>query len=210
MLTGVLLAGGRSRRMGRDKALLRLGGEFLWQRQVRVLRAAGAETVAVVLRQGQELFPELAGAPVRVLRDLQQEAGPMAGLHAALVAFPAAPLFCLLAVDLPRIDARWFRWLGGGSDRTTGAVAYHDQGYEPLAAIYPANVLPAVADHLARGDYSLQRLTEALVRGGQLRPRLLPAEMLGCVANWNEPHDVAAGLAEEAALTFQYAQPHAT
>ena len=190
-LTGVLLAGGRSRRMGRNKALLDVDGEPLWRRQVRVLRGSGVDAVAVVLRPGQELLPGLGEAEVRVLRDLQPEAGPLAGLHAALMAFPQTRHFFLLAVDLPRIEAGWFRWLQGFCDRGTGAIVQHDGGYEPLAAIYPAGALPAVADHLARGEFSLQRLTGELVREGRLRSLPPPAGRLDWLANWNEPGDVS-------------------
>src|SRR5689334_7699439 len=52
-LTGAVMAGGQSRRMGQDKALLILDGEPLWHRQARVLRAAGAGTVGVVRQREQ-------------------------------------------------------------------------------------------------------------------------------------------------------------
>lgn len=52
-LSGAVMAGGQSRRMGSDKALLGLSGEPLWQRQSRVLQAAGATAVGVVRQVGQ-------------------------------------------------------------------------------------------------------------------------------------------------------------
>ena len=81
-VSGAVLAGGESRRMGRDKAWLRIAGEPLWRRQVNVLRAAGAEPVWVVRRRGQR---GLSGEISHVW-DAWENAGPLAGLEAALTA----------------------------------------------------------------------------------------------------------------------------
>src|SRR5688572_12672293 len=96
LLAGAVLAGGESRRMGSDKALLRLGGEALWRRQVRVLRRAGAEPVAVIRREGQAGL----GRGAKVLQDMFIGAGPLAGLHAALAAAEGSWV-AVLAVDMP-------------------------------------------------------------------------------------------------------------
>ena len=77
-MLGVVLAGGESRRMGRDKALVEVDGEPLWKRQVGVLRAAGAERVVVGRRRGQEAI----GYPDCCL-DAFEGCGPLAGIHAA-------------------------------------------------------------------------------------------------------------------------------
>ena len=80
-MDGVVLAGGDSRRMGCDKAEIVIGGEPLWRRQVRVLRTAGADPVMLVRRPGQS-----APDGIPILRDGVGDAGPMAGLQAALSA----------------------------------------------------------------------------------------------------------------------------
>src|SRR5579859_3408011 len=79
-LGGTVLAGGKSRRMGRDKAMLDRNGEPLWRRQSRVLRELGADPVTLVRRRGQ---PQLGGN-VRLLYDTVDGVGPLAGLHVAL------------------------------------------------------------------------------------------------------------------------------
>jgi molybdopterin-guanine dinucleotide biosynthesis protein A len=204
MLTGALLAGGRSRRMGRDKALLPVAGEPLWRRQVRVLRESGAASVAVVLRQGQPALPgmadgltgdltdDTADAPVRTLRDQFPEAGPLAGLHAALTATPAGSLLMLLAVDLPQIEADWYKWLLRFCHPGAGAVAHLDGFPEPLAAIYPAAALPFAADCLASGDHAMRRLIEQLTARDLLRQVEVPRERRKNLANCNAPSDYAA------------------
>ena len=191
MLMGVILAGGRSRRMGRDKAELSVAGEPLWQRQARVLREAGAARVALVLRPGQ--IPPLGtgAAALQVRRDVYREAGPMAGLHAALTTTPLANWYLVLAVDLPHVRPDWFGWLLGFCRGRAGAMVRHDTGYEPLAAVYPAGAGPVVAAHLERGEYSLQRLAERLVQTKRMRAIPLPAHARTQVTNWNTPADIA-------------------
>lgn len=189
-LTGAVLAGGQSRRMGRDKALLLLEGEPLWQRQVRVLRAAGARVVGVVRQRAQ---PPLTLPPaIPVWHDAVIGAGPLAGLHAAL-SNCATGWLAVLATDMPRIDADWFRWLGGFCHPGGGAMVRHPGGHEPLAAIYPRAALAEVTRRLERGLRSLQPLADALVAGGQLTGVELPPADMWRVANWNTPAELGAG-----------------
>jgi molybdenum cofactor guanylyltransferase len=193
MLTGVILAGGRSRRMGRDKATLLVAGEPLWQHQTRILRSAGATRVALVLRPDQPSPPGAEKSAVQVLRDVHLNAGPIAGLYSALTAPPLAAWYLVLAVDLPLLQPDWFAWLSGFCDDGIGAIARHDAGFEPLAAIYPAAAGPIVAAHIERGGNSLQILADRLVQAGYLRAVPLPARRRVQLANWNTPADIDLG-----------------
>lgn len=184
---GAVLAGGASRRMGRDKATLLLAGEPLWQRQVRVLREAGAAEVALVRAPDQPALD----ADLPHLRDSVRGVGPLAGLHAALAA-DGAPLVAILAVDMPRIDAAWFRWLLGFCSAETGAVALHAGGSEPLAAFYPRAALPLVTRHLESADHALRSLVTALVSARLVTAVPLPAQLLPHLSNWNSPTDLPA------------------
>ena len=200
---GVILAGGRSRRMGRDKAELSVAGEPLWQRQARVLREAGADRVALVLRSGQIPPPGAGASALQVRRDVYRDAGPMAGLHAALTTPLLASWYLVLAVDLPHVRPDWFGWLLGFCRDHTGAIVMHDTGYEPLAAIYPAGTGPVVAAQLARGEYSLQRLAERLVQTRRMRAIPLPAHARAQVTNWNTPADVGDRESSRAAFSHE-------
>lgn len=77
------MAGGRSSRMGRDKALLCEKGEAWWQRQTRILAASGADPVWLSRRGGQ-VVPE----GCMCIHDLVTDRGPLAGIQAALKASP--------------------------------------------------------------------------------------------------------------------------
>lgn len=170
--------------MGREKARLRIGGETLWRRQVRVLREAGAEPVVVVRGEGQRGL----GRGVRQVRDAFPGAGPLAGLHAALSATDARWV-AVVAVDMPAMDARWFAALRRQCGRGVGAVGKHADGFEPLAAIYPREALPAIARRLARGERAMQDLVRALVRARRMKIIRISDAERGWMENWNTPAD---------------------
>src|SRR5476651_1092157 len=97
--SAVVLAGGRSTRMGSDKALLSLPGSdlLLWQRQVRVLEELKPE----------EIFWSGAARPglpenLRLIADEVENAGPLAGISACLNLLES-DLLVVLAIDLPRM-----------------------------------------------------------------------------------------------------------
>lgn len=185
------MAGGASRRMGQDKALLTLDGEPLWLRQARVLREAGAVTVGVVRQREQR--PLALPADIPLWHDTIIGAGPLAGLQAALAACQTGRL-AVLATDMPRIDASWFQWLLASCPAGGGAMALHPNGgHEPLAAIYPCSALAEVTLRLTRnGPRSLQSLAEFLIADGRMASVRLPPADLWRVANWNTPAEVGA------------------
>jgi molybdopterin-guanine dinucleotide biosynthesis protein A len=180
-MLGVVLAGGESRRMGRDKAQVEVDGEPLWMRQVGALRAAGAERVVVARRRGQEPI-----AYADCCLDAFEGCGPLAGIHAAL-AIGGYPLVGVLAVDMPGIDAAWFTWLRGCSVPGVGAIAEGPGGLEPLAAIYPGGAFPEVAARIARKELSVQGLARALAAAGMMSILELPAAYSGRVSSLNAP-----------------------
>jgi len=108
-VVGVVLAGGRSRRMGRDKALLRLDdGHTLLERTVHVLRMAGLDDVLLSISSPEralalrETVPAAAALPV--VADDVPGRGPLGGLAAALRARPGSAVL-LVACDLPHLDS---------------------------------------------------------------------------------------------------------
>jgi molybdopterin-guanine dinucleotide biosynthesis protein A len=186
-LSGAVLAGGKSRRMGRDKSRLRVAGEPFWRRQWRVLRESGARPAVLVQAPGQRALTRRRS--VRVLRDRFENAGPLAGLHAALGGTRAG-FVAVLAVDMPAIEPRWFARLLAQCSPGRGAVIRSKSGYEPLAAIYPREALVEAEARLTRGEYSLQHFVAALVRSRRLRVLRASAADLPQLANWNTAADV--------------------
>ncbi len=178
----VLLAGGQSRRMGRDKALLPLpDGRLLWQRQLALLKEL--EPSAVFLagppRPG---FP----ASLRQIDDETPGLGPLGGIVAALRA-TSAPLLVVLAVDLPAMTAGFLRTLLAEATARTGVVPRQPETgfYEPLAAVYPTSCLPLAEQTLQQPDRSLQTFLRHT--GEIIRPHdITPGERM-LFTNWNAP-----------------------
>lgn len=96
---GVVLAAGRSRRMGRAKALLDAGGEPLALRQAEKLRAAGCGEVGVVVGAGREEIEAALGGAVRTIANDRWAEGRAGSLQAGAAAFPEAEGWLFLPVD---------------------------------------------------------------------------------------------------------------
>ena len=146
--TGLVLAGGESRRMGFDKTALRMDGQTLLQRAVERLRGI-FPTVLVSVRQ---IRPD-AGLPADVLQVVDElsgdePAGPLAGLCAGL-AEAKTPWVFVLAADMPFIAPAAIEYLAqqrAGYQAVVPMIAGHPQ---PLAAFYAAEALPSVRAVLA-------------------------------------------------------------
>ena len=191
--SAVVLAGGRSRRMGADKALLEVAGDGvpLWRRQRDMVRAAGATAVFLAVRAEQAWRGGADGFDGQLL-DARAVGGPLIGVTAGLERAAHGHL-AVLAIDLPRMTAAWFRELHAACGPGVGGVGRRaDAGgyFEPLAAIYPQALLPAAAAALGCGEFSLQRLVAAAVAAGQMRVREIGPEEAPLFENWNAPADV--------------------
>ncbi|HEX9887939.1 MAG TPA: molybdenum cofactor guanylyltransferase, partial [Nitriliruptorales bacterium] len=125
-LTGVVLAGGHSRRMGVDKAGLTLGDQTLLERAVSCLRAI-CDEVLVASGDGRRL-----AGPWRQVADVQADAGPLGGLVAALEA-ARTPLVAALAVDALSPSQELLMFLAQRWDGRSWAVVPRAAGrLEPL------------------------------------------------------------------------------
>lgn len=149
-LHGLVLAGGRSKRMGRDKAALAYHGrsqlETAWSQL-----APRVERCFVSVRPDQINDPARAQHPQIV--DGPEGAGPAAGILAAQRAHPHAA-WVVLACDLPFLDAGTLDALLAARDPAKLATAFrsaHDGLPEPLCAVYEASSAPHFAHHIAEG-----------------------------------------------------------
>ncbi|MBS0630627.1 MAG: molybdenum cofactor guanylyltransferase [Verrucomicrobia bacterium] len=183
--SAVLLAAGRSTRMGRDKALLEADGAPLWRRQRDVLAQAGAAEIFLSVRLEQEWAERAAGFAGR-LYDALAFGGPMVGITAALER-SEHPHVAVLAIDLPRLPAAWFGTLLAECTPTAGCVGRRGEFFEPLAAVYPRELKWPAWEALGRGEYALQRLLAQAVAGGLLRVREISEAEAPWFENWNTP-----------------------
>ncbi len=179
------LAGGASRRMGRNKALLEFSGRPLLLHLIELVRPLVAR-VAIV--GPSEAYCHLG---VAVLPDPVPGRGPVAGVCAALRA-SATEWNLILACDLPYLTAEFLRYLIGAakSSDVQVVVPVPGDGYQPLAAAYRRDALPVYENLLAS---SYPKMIEAYRK---LRVRALTREELksfdfeGCLfKNMNSSRD---------------------
>src|SRR5207302_334798 len=102
--SAVLLAGGKSTRMGRDKAFLKVGGVELWHRQLELLTALKPDELFI----SGPSRSEWNGVGAEVIEDAVENAGPLAGIAASLQRC-ASPLLLVLAVDLIAMSSVYLR-----------------------------------------------------------------------------------------------------
>lgn len=152
-LAGVILCGGRSRRMGVDKATITFDGSTLLERALARLD----EVCDPVLIAGGDAPRTVAGR--RSVVDVVPGAGPLSGLVAALRASPHR-LLAVVAVDLPWVDPRLIRLLAERIGDCDVAVCETANGLEPLHAVYSTSILGAAETALAGDDRSLRHLIE--------------------------------------------------
>jgi molybdopterin-guanine dinucleotide biosynthesis protein A len=143
-LSGFVLAGGESRRMGRPKALLELGGQTMLERQLGLLRGVCRSVAVVGAPQG---LPAL-GVPVWA--DELPGRGPLGGIYTGLKRSRTEYNLCL-GCDLPFMEARFLQFLARLAIAKQADVTIPqtpDGRLQPLAAVYRRRALPAIRARL--------------------------------------------------------------
>ncbi|MGB7191233.1 MAG: molybdenum cofactor guanylyltransferase [Acidobacteriaceae bacterium] len=177
-MNAFVLAGGQSTRMGRDKALLDLGGSPLIEHALEKLRALGFSPHIAGSR------PDLARfAPV--VADNHSQQGPLGGIEAALAASDAEQNF-FLAVDLPWLPIAFLRWMIDRAGVTNAlATVPRLQGLpQPLCAIYRRAMLPHAQATLAEGDAKVMRAVERAASATGLRIDSFDVESVAAAQGW--------------------------
>ena len=187
-LAGIVLAGGLSSRMGRDKAMLPWGDSDLLHTVLDRLAPVCSELIVisnvprVIARQG-----------VRVVADQYPQCGPLAGMHAGLLAAEAEYSF-ITACDMPFLNTAVIAFIAAVAAGYHAAIPFIDGYYNPLHAVYHRHCLTWIEALLVAGDYrvldfypniSLRQVSELELR--QLDPELKT------LCNINTPADFCKG-----------------
>ena len=179
--TGVILAGGASRRMGRDKALLEIEGETLVARAARLLAEVCGEVLIADRGTGPASVPDGPGR------------GPAAGILGAARARPGWSLL-VLAVDLPFVPVPLLKELARSEvDLPDLVIPSWSDGVEPLCAVYGPAALAVLEERVGQGRLDLWSLPDtpglAVRRLGEEELRRFgePARMF---LNLNRPEDL--------------------
>lgn len=149
--TGAVMAGGKSQRLGRDKALLIVDGETLLSRALRIVGKVTSEQLVV----GP---PERAAQvqSVRVVSDELPGSGPLGGIYTALRAASRDRLL-VVACDMPFLNPALLRYLLSLAEGYDVVLPFIEGRGEQLHAVYAQSCIEAVSQQLESGDFKIDR-----------------------------------------------------
>lgn len=184
-ITGVILVGGKSRRMGRDKAFLEIAGKPLFEIILELFRGNFARVLLVGNRE--ERF---AGYGLPVLPDIYPGSS-LGGLYTGLYHAETDRVF-VSSCDLPFPSAEVLRYLCSLSDGFDAVVPSTRYGYEPFFALYSKTCLAPIREQLGSGEFC------AFAYYPQIKIRYVPPEELAsfdrdgrAFVNVNTPEEFA-------------------
>jgi molybdenum cofactor guanylyltransferase len=187
-LSAIILAGGKSSRMGRDKALLAIAEQTLLS-QICTLALKCASKVYIVTPR-TEKYRDLVPQECQLIKEpiLTQDGSnsPLVGFAFGLP-YVTTDWILLLACDLPRLTAtqvkQWYPYLASTSPQTMALLPRHPQGWEPLCGFYRRSCLTSLNAYLASGQQSFQTWLDRNI------VEELPIEDRSCLFNCNTPED---------------------
>ena len=153
--TGYILAGGKSSRMGTDKAFLKIGEKTFLENAVEILKS-NCEQIKIVLNKSQNHFIEKLPAGVSYIFDIHENRGALGGIHAAFQDCQTA-FAVILAVDLPFVTSKAIEKLCEiivhENDFSAVVPRQTDEKLQPLCAVYQVKkCLPETENILLKAD----------------------------------------------------------
>lgn len=154
-LSAFILAGGKSSRMGSDKALIVFQNEPLIVRLKNKIKPFCNQ----VFISGSN--PEYSGFDAPLIPDVFPECGPISGLYSCLK-FSASEWNLIVSVDSPFVNAELFSLLGSQTIDCDCVIPKHEMGVEPLIGFYNKTSLPVIEEMIYSGDFKLMNLLARL------------------------------------------------
>ncbi len=155
-MTGIVLSGGENRRMGRDKAFLKIAGTPLIEHVLVSLRSITDHVVIVT--NSPHLY---ASYDAFVVRDASDKRGPLTGIYTGLLHSRDEYNF-VVACDMPFLNPRLLSYMSGLSEGYDVVLPRVGGFVEPLHAIYSRRLLPVIENHLQRDARQIRMLFEGL------------------------------------------------
>ena len=181
-VTGVLLAGGKSRRMGQDKALLEVNGVPLFEHSLILMQ----QFFSTILIAGDR--PDLARTGIPAIPDIYPGSA-LGGLHTGLQAATTNWIF-VFPCDMPYPDTRIVSLLLQNRDNADAVVPRTPNGYEPVFALYHKNCLKPMEQMLRQNQYRIYDFYQRInIR--YLDPPQLPSGWQKSLLNLNTPAQLA-------------------
>ena len=151
-MTGIILSGGESRRMAKDKAFLKIDGEYIIERILNVFKDIFDEIVIVT--NTPEFY---ISYDVTLVGDIIEKKGPMSGLYSGLINSKSNYNF-VTACDMPFLKRQLISFmmdLAGSNDIVLPRIK---DLLEPLHAIYSKSCIPCIEGYLKNGNRGLREL----------------------------------------------------
>lgn len=136
--SAIILAGGKSSRMGRDKALIEIFGELLVARVARVISPLFESLIVVANGDLEAVLPDAA-----IVKDIFPGKGPLGGIHAGLTASRSEENF-VVACDMPFVSPAVIQRIRALRDKADVCLPETEKGLEPLCAVYSKSCLPQI------------------------------------------------------------------
>jgi molybdopterin-guanine dinucleotide biosynthesis protein A len=178
-LTTVILAGGKSRRMGTDKAFLHLEGKAFIE---RILHIAKGLTQDVLVIANTTAYESL-GVPV--YSDLVEDCGPVGGIYTAMKRV-TTPYLLVLSCDIPLLEISVLEHLIANSISCDANILTTQERWQPLTAIYDRRTSPIFKKALDTKKLKLRSLLSSM----QLHTIACPDFLIPCLNNINTPDDL--------------------
>jgi len=172
-MNAFVLAGGRSSRMGQDKALLVLDRRTLVEHMLDKLQSRGLQARICGSRSDLTRFAE-------VVPDNFAQSGPLGGIEAALAA-SNSELNLFVSVDLPGLPPEFLQWLVARAERSQALATIPRFGdrLQPLCAVYSSQLLDGVRESLAAGQ---RKVMNAIQKSARDLGRQIDSFDVECVA----------------------------
>ncbi len=149
-VTGILLAGGKSRRMGEDKRFLHVGERTLFEQSLAVLRSIFRDVLIVIAQDSPPLETDAA-----VIRDLVSDCGSLGGLYTGLSQATTEHVF-VVACDMPFLNQEAVRYVIGLKEEADIVMAEGKNGLQPMHAVYSRRCLPVFAEMVRTHHLKIQ------------------------------------------------------
>ena len=153
-ITGIVLAGGKSSRMGSDKGLMLLNGIPMVAHVIHQLRPCVDELILIANKTAYAQFGD------RQVPDLVKAVGPVGGIYTGLTA-SSTELNFFVSCDMPFITSAAIRYLINRHEDANISVASLENQMQPLFGLYSKSCLPVFSESIQKEQYKLQALVKA-------------------------------------------------
>lgn len=155
-MNAIILAGGKSSRMGQDKAFIKVEGQFLIKRQIALLKKIFKNIIIVTNQPAKFKFKG-----IKVVQDIIKGCGPLSGIHAGLKASGSNYNF-VIACDMPFISEPLIRYMLKEKKGYDVVIPRIRDKFHPLFGIYSKNCVSVIEERLRRGRFNVSGIFKKL------------------------------------------------